>query len=166
MALAARQLSQKVVHVLSCFVEKSNIETALNVPVSGFKMFCEICVSLLPKDYNQKLLDCFMQYQWQVSEGQNRTFLEFPKNMKHGKWLCAATTDNYREVRMPNPDDGVKRALYYVNEAGDTHPFTRTGWYMNSPFANQYVDEAAESEDSSEDSGETNIVEQKSAWSQ
>lgn len=165
MQQAAKQFNQRIVHILSCFASRENIQAALNVPISGFKQFCEICQSLLPADYATKPLDCFMQYQWQVSEGQNRTFLEFPKNLKHGKWLCAATTDSWTEKRAANPTDKMSRALEYTNSDGVSHPFTRTGWFMNSPFANQYVDENAESE-TEDNTSEVEVVEQKSAWSQ
>lgn len=164
MKLATRQFSQKVVHILSCFVSKEIIETALNVPISGFKQFCDIAQALLPQDFSNVSLDCFMQYQWSVSQDQNRTYLEFPKNMKHGKWLCPATTATYRKIQVENPADSNRNALYWVTEDGIKHPFTRTGWYMNSAFANQYVDEDAATV--TEDDGSGNIVESESAWKQ
>ena len=173
MKLAVRTFSQKVVHILSCFVSKENIETALNVPITGFKQFCDISQSLLPEGYADVSLDCFMQYQWAVSENQNMTYLEFPKNMKHGKWLCPATTSVYRKVEVENPADSNKNALYWVTEEGTKHPFTRTGWYMNSAFANQYVDQeavdaakASEGTTEEEDGGNATISETGSTWTQ
>jgi hypothetical protein len=61
--------------------------------------------------------------------------------MKHGAWVVPAVAGEWKEMRKDNPSDNDEMALYYVNEKGETHPFTRTGWFVNSFFSNQQKEE-------------------------
>lgn len=140
-----KDLNAVITHVMHCFVSREDLTIALSVPLTGFKQFCQILMGLLPKNFSEIKLDLFAQYQWQFSGENTKTFLEIPKKMKQGKWLCPSVPaidadgkpDLWRENRIENPNDNVTTALYYTDGAGNMHPFTRNGWFMNSNFATQ-----------------------------
>jgi hypothetical protein len=136
---AVQTFNSVITHILHCFVDTEKMQKAMNVPIRSFKEFCTIAANLLPKNFNEIKLDIFMQYQWQIRSGQNRTFLEIPSSMKNGKWLCVAVppVGEWKEVRKKDPSDNDQKALTYVDEAGNVHPFTRYGRYVNGNLANQ-----------------------------
>lgn len=138
-----------ITHILRCFVSEEALKKAFSIPITSFKQFCTVAASLLPKDFADQKLDIFMQYQWQVRAGQNRTFLEIPQSMKNGKWLCPAITPvgEWKEVRKKDPSDNDQKALVYVDDAGNQHLFTRYGRYMNGSLANIQKTGDAEKED-------------------
>ena len=127
---ALRDFNSTIVHILHAFVEKEVIKQALGVPVANFKEFCIRAASVLPPNYKTVDLDIFAQYQWQISGDNTRTYLRFPKNLKHGKWLCAAVqpVGEWKETR---PGGG----LAYKDDSGNEHPFKRKKWFMTSNFA-------------------------------
>lgn len=126
-----------VTHVLSAFQERDTVKAALSAikPETTFKEFCEKAAAMLPKGYETRLLDIFLQYQWQFSKNQTRTFLEIPKKTIHGKWLCPAKAGDWKENRAEEIKENTKKAMWYTNEKGEEHPFMRTGWFMRSNFA-------------------------------
>ena len=137
---AQMSLSSVLVHIVGCFVEKEAIKTALARPIQSFKEYCGILQSLLPNNFDQIPLDAFMQYQWTISGENKVTYLEFPKNMKHGRWLGTALEAKgeagWTKQQKPNAGTG-EVALRYVDEEGNKHPFARNGWFMTSNFATQ-----------------------------
>ncbi len=124
--------NQVVMHILGCFVDKDALKAAFSKPIASFKEFCKAAEGVLPKDFSNKSLDIFFQYQWQVAEGKDRTYLELPKNMKQGKFLVPATTNNWKEVR-------TNKVLKYVDSSDEKvlHPFQRGEWFLQSNWANQ-----------------------------
>lgn len=140
-----------ITHILHCFVDSEKIKTAMTAqPITSFKQFCQVSASLLPANFREIKLDIFMQYQWTIRAGQNRTYLEIPQSMKSGKWLCPAIPPvggEWKEVRKENPSDNDQKALTYVDGAGNYHLFTRYGRYMKSNSANQQKTEDAASND-------------------
>lgn len=146
---AVNTFNSVVTHIMHTFVDLEVLKKALNVPISSFKQFCTITAGLLPKNFNEIKLDIFMQYQWAIRQGQNRTFLEIPKSMKSGRWLTVAVppVGEWKEVRKKDPSDSDQKALVYVDDAGNIHPFTRYGRYMNSNSAKQQKSEEAEREE-------------------
>lgn len=143
---AVLDFNARITHIMCCYMDKEAYIAALSRPTGSFKGFCKIIESLLPKNFKDIKLDVFMQYQWQMSEGQNVTFLELPKKMKYGKWICPAQEGEWVEKRIDNPDDNVVEALWYETKDGRVdertgkpvkHPFTKNGWFMSSNFAKQ-----------------------------
>jgi hypothetical protein len=132
---AFTDFNAKITHILHQFVELDVIKSSFARPIKSFKEFCGIANSILPKDYATQPLDIFLQYGWNIKEGASRTYLEIPNKMKYGKWLCPAQAGTWKEVKLENPQDSDREALYYVNENGVKHPFTKNGWFMNSNFA-------------------------------
>ena len=147
----------RMTHIMHCFVPTDTLKQALAKPISSFKEYCTIIVALLPKDYSKKPLDIFLQYQWQISDGKNRTYLEIPKKMSYGKWLCAAIPGDWKEMRAENIDENTRKALWYVdaNNSSNEHIFVKNGWFMSSNFAHQQKDVEEDTTDSQEAEKET-----------
>jgi hypothetical protein len=82
---------------------------------------------LAPKGYQEEPVDAFLEYQWNISEGQTRTYPTLPKNMKGGAFLCASVkpVGEWKE-------EISKAGLAYVDEKGNEHPFTRNASFMES----------------------------------
>lgn len=138
---AIRELNMRVIHILKCFREEDDIKAALSRKIPDFKTYTGIVAGLLPRDFKEKPLDIFMQWQWTIGKEKDKTYLEIPNKMKHGAWVVAAVRGEWKENRKENPDDNDEFALNYTDERGAMHPFTRTGWYMNSHFAIQQKQE-------------------------
>lgn len=147
---AQAELNQVITHILGCYLDKDSIKAGFNKPISSFKDFAQAAQNMLPKDFANKPLDAFFQYQWNIPEGKDRTFLELPKNMKQGKFLCAATSNDWKEVR-------TSKSLKYTDENGNTHPFQRGEWFVNNNFANQQKNNE-ENEVSHEDNSSTSTA--------
>lgn len=130
--------NSRVVHILHAFMDGEVVKAGLARPMSGFKEYCQICMSLLPKNYKEITLDIFLNFGWNLAD-KERTYLEIPSKMKYGKWLSATVphSGNWKELRVENPADNEREALKYVDDAGNLHPFFRNGWFMNSNFAKQ-----------------------------
>lgn len=144
---AVKETNAKIMHVMHCFVPKETLQVALGKPISNFKEFCKILTSLLPTNFREIPLDVFANYQWQMKEGTKMTYLEFPKKMSYGKWLCPAVqpVGKWNTVKVEDPSSDTPVALKYVDDAGNVHPFIRNGWFMLSNFAHQQKDESVES---------------------
>ena len=144
MKQAMKDFNSIIVHVLHAFVTKDAIKTALNTgPITSFQQFCSVARSILPQDFDKKPLDLFAQWQWVISGDNDKTYLRLPKNMKHGKWVCAHIPPEggqWNEVRLNG-------ALKYRDEKNHIHPFQRTKWFMDSRFAEQQGDETLDNID-------------------
>lgn len=134
---AVSDFNARVTHILHAFQDIETIKASMSRVIKGFKDFCNIAASILPKDFATRPLDIFMQYQWQPSEGQNRTFLDIPRKMSYGAWLKPAQPGTWIEKRAQNITENTREALWYENEKGEKHPFVKNGWFMLSHFANQ-----------------------------
>ena len=149
---AQAELSQVIVHILGCFVDKEAIRASFtSSPIKDFKDLCKRAESLLPVDFSNRPLDAFFQYQWQINGENDKTYLELPKNMKQGKFLVPGTDNTWKEVRN-------NKILKYVDVADEkiVHPFQRGEWFLQSNFATQQKEGGNET--SHETSGGT------SAW--
>lgn len=122
-----------ILHILKgTGVTEVQIRTALAAPVTSFVGFIGALVALLPTDFANKPLDVFLEYQWQISEGQDRTFLQLPKNMKGGYFVCPAQVGTWTEAR-------TEGKLSYLNELGAVHPFDRDKNFMEGNKAKQQI---------------------------
>jgi hypothetical protein len=131
--------SAVLVHIIGCFVDKAALQSALTTQINSFEHYCSILASLLPSDFSMKKLDVFMGYQWQIGGEAKVTYIEFPKNMKHGRWLTPAVVPvggEWKEMKRLDADNNAI-ALKYVDSENKAHPFTRNGWYVASNFAKQ-----------------------------
>lgn len=151
---AVSSVNARMVHILHCFRDDDSVRSALSRPINTFKDYCQILMSILPKDYDKVPLDIFMQYQWNIRPEQSRTYLEVPNSMKYGKWLCRAMPGTWTENKKENPTDNDRKALWYTNEQGHEHVFIKNGWFMQSNFANQ---QKSGSDDSDSTSASANV---------
>lgn len=138
-----RDFNAVLMHIMHVFVDKDVLQQALATPIASFKEFCKTLSGMLPSDYANEKLDLFGQWQWQMVGENKRTYVELPKNMKHGRWICKAEPceGSWHEEKLPNPSQSNPIALKYVDDAGKIHPFKRNGWFMLSNFAVQQVAE-------------------------
>lgn len=135
---AVNEFNQVITHILGCFIPKDVIKEAFSKPISSFKEFAKICEGLLPADYKTRPLDMFFQYQWNIKEDKDVTFLELPSKMSQGKFLYPATTNNWKEVR-------TSKVLKYVDASDESivHPFQRGEWFLGSNWAKQQKNESS-----------------------
>lgn len=137
----------RITHILHAFVDDAAVKAAFARPIKGFKEFCNIARSLLPGAQTPTIeLDIFFQYQWSLKGDQKRAYLDMPTKRKHGAFICKSVkpVGKWTAVKVENPDDNEQYALKYVDDAGNQHPFTRNGWFMNSNFAIQQVSAEAQ----------------------
>lgn len=120
-------------HVKATGVSQEQIDEALKTPAANFAQWAKIVTGLVPNDFSSKQVDVFLEYQWQPTGDNDKTFLQLPKNMKGGYFVCPAVphTGEWKEVKG---DDG---SLSYQDDNGNKHPFERSANYMDSPKAIQ-----------------------------
>jgi len=125
------QLSATLSDIVKCFVDEGTLKTALATPIASFKNYAEILQRLVQSApaWQSTPVDVFLQYQWKPSGDNDKTYLELPKNVKHGIFITKSLGEGYKEVRTPT-------SLSYVNEIGDKHPFKRGEWFLGSAYAN------------------------------
>lgn len=140
-----KALSENVVMpigcILECFILPSDIAKAYTSTFPrltfNFKNLVEMFVKLLPKDFATTAIDLFLQYEGDLREGQTRTYLKLPKNVKQGVFACKHIEGDFKPVVKNNPSSDDANALIYIREDGVKHRFTRNGWFMKSKFASQ-----------------------------
>lgn len=152
---ARAEFNARMTHLMHAYVDDAVLKQALAKRISNFKEFCNILRSLLPKNTPELPIDIFMQYQWQPSAGQNRTFLDIPTKRKHGAFIVkhVEPVGSWKPVVVENAQDNELKALKYVDDAGNEHPFTRTGWFMNSNFAKMFRAEGDSNSSSNQAAG-------------
>lgn len=127
------QINAVFTHILKCFRTAEEIKTALEVPLNNFADYARVLEGLLPPNFQNVPLDVFLQYQWNIKEGQDKTYLELPKNMKGGYFICPTMPGTWKESFSEGN-------LRYVDEAGNKHKFERSENFMGSPKATQQVE--------------------------
>lgn len=83
-------------------------------------------VALAPANCSTIPVDVFLEYQWSIPEGKDRTYLQLPRNMKGGRFLSPSVPGTWEEVKA---EDG---SLSYINKEGQKHPFTKDAGFMGS----------------------------------
>lgn len=127
------QNSAVVTHILKAFRTEEDIKKAFSSNLSTFAEWAKVAEALLPAGFQKQPIDVFLEYQWNISEGQDRTYLQLPRNMKGGYWFYKAQPGVFKEDRSTGD-------LKYVNEGGTEHPFTRSSTYLESNKAKQQVE--------------------------
>lgn len=134
--LYATDMKQKtavIIHAVKATgVTQQTIDATFATPATSFTDWAKKVIALVPPNYKSLSVDAFLEYQWEIKEGQDRTYVEVPKNMKGGYFLIASVkaVGSWKEQR---DSDGLK----YVDDAGNVHPFDRNLTYMESNKANQ-----------------------------
>ena len=118
--------------IVTCFVSEQDFKDAVSVPNSSFKDFALIVQRIVhgTPDWSKVPVDVFLRYQIKPQGENNTTFLEFPKNGKHGKTIVKSLGAGFKEER-------TESHLKYLTEEGIVHPFKRGTWYVNNNFSKQ-----------------------------
>jgi len=133
-----------IIHAIKATgVTQQQIDAALANPPDNFAAWARMVTALVPNGFETKPIDAFLEYQWNISDGQDRTFLELPKNMKGGRFLCPSVAGDWiPEHQWTETEDGKtiqRKGLRYVSE-GNVHPFVRNQNFMESNKAIQQID--------------------------
>ena len=136
-------ISAVICDIVLCFVSPEQLEKALASGVSDFKSFVQKMETGIKKnpDWDKKNLDLFMQYSYNIRQGQNTTFLEVPnyKTSYHGLFIVPTIHTGWKEVK-------TETSLTYVDDKGEHHPFKRGSWFLGSNFANRQTLEGGKKE--------------------
>jgi len=96
------QLMGYTVHVVKATgVTQEAIEKVVaKAKATDFEGWVEAVLSLVDVSEDAPAdVDVFLQYQWTIKEGQDKTYLELPRNMKVGYWIVPATNGTFKEVK-------------------------------------------------------------------
>lgn len=147
-----------IVHAVKAFgTTEAQIKTALqNGNVTNFATWAIAMTGTKPANFATMPINVFVEYQWTIGDGNERTFLQLPKNMKGGRFLAPAVTPAGAWEAI-NDDKGLR----YVDSAKNEHPFTRSENYMKSHKAIQQI-EGQEPEDT--DTMDEGTTATKSKW--
>lgn len=129
-----RQRRAVIIHTAKALgVTDEILKKALTSVPANFVEWAKIVTALPSEESYSRPVDVFLEYQWEIPAGENITYLQVPKNMKGGRFLCPSiTTDGEWEAQ----DDG-KGGLVYKDGANKEHPFTRSADFMTSNKAIQ-----------------------------
>ena len=131
-----KQRMAVVIHAVKATgVTQDMLNTALATELPDFASWAKVVCALIPADYTTRPIDAFLQYQWAIKDGQDRTFLEMAKNMKGGRFMCPAVAPAGSWTAVSD-----ENGLRYVDEKGAEHPFTRSANFMKSPKAYQQIE--------------------------
>lgn len=147
---ATKEFTAKITAILLAFVDRNVLTNHFNTHFGQlqpaqrtFQAFCNVAASVLPQNYTELPVDLFLEYQWQIKGTATQTYLQIPKKVKHGHFICKHMPGDFKPVLTENFEDRTDNVLRYVNAEGVTHLFVRGGWYMKSPFANQKKEASA-----------------------
>lgn len=126
------QLNGTLSDIVKCFVDNETLKQALATPINSFKNYAEILQRLVQgtPNWQKQPVDVFLQYQWKPSGNNDKTYLELPKNVKQGTFICKSLGEGFKE-------DRTATHLRYVTAEGLAHTFKRGEWFLNSAYANQ-----------------------------
>lgn len=136
-----------IIHAIKATgVSQQQINTALATPPANFVDWANTILALVPADYTAKPIDIFLEYQWQIADDQDRTYLQLPKNMKGGYFLSASVSGDFKEVNtwtevnQKTNEEEVKNGLAYKDASDTIHPIKKSQSFMESPKAYQQID--------------------------
>lgn len=127
-----------IVHsIKSLGVTEDQLKESLKTPPETFKEWAQIVCSLVTDMSNP--VDVFLEYQWEIKGENDKTYLQLPRNMKGGRFLCPAVKP------VGKWQESLTDGLKYFDNDGNIHPFTRNTNYMESNKAIQQFDKSKES---------------------
>lgn len=124
-------LNGALTDVVRCFVSEEDLKAALTTPIASFKDYAEVLQRLVTStpNWNTIPVDVFLCYQWTISGDNEITYLELPKNVKHGSFIVKSQGAGFKPV--------AGGSIKYTNEVGTEHPFKRSEWFATSAFGKQ-----------------------------
>lgn len=163
---AITELKKRIFHMAKCFTTEEALIEAVAVPKT-FGDFMNSVIETFEDGWQDKNLDVFLQYQWQLREGAERKYFEIPKKTSQGSFMISSQEGDYSEIRIVDDkamlngkeiatvennkfnfngnDYSVKKnvALMYIGSKGNVHPFTKTKWFMENGWGQ--ADDGADS---------------------
>jgi len=164
------ELKKRVYHIAECFMTRETLQEVVSIPKS-FGDFMKEIINNFEEGWQEKELDLFLQYQWQLKPNAERKYLEVPKKTSQGAFVVPAVKGEFVKVLVNDNGDvmttgGVKVgemdkkkfttpdgieiifnnknvSLFYLNDNNEAHPFERSQWFMENGWA-QADDEAEE----------------------
>lgn len=162
---AITDLKRRIFHMAKCFTTEDKLIEAVAVPKT-FGDFIKAVVDTFDDGWQDKDIDVFLQYQWQLREGQERKYLEIPKKTSQGAFMLPSVTGDFKEFKVI--DDSVTMggsevakvennkfsyngfeypvkknvSLMYIASNGDVHPFNRSQWFIENGWGQ--ADDGAE----------------------
>lgn len=148
---AQKDFSALVCDIARCFVSDDVLKNALKGNINSFENFIKILERLVKSNaqWSTKLLDVFLQYEWTPKGDNTVTFLELPRNTKHGLFICPHVDGTFVEER-------TSTHLRYIDANGIEHPIKRGEWFVNNAFANKTEVKASNSFPNTTSSNEIN----------
>ena len=103
------QFNAVIGDIVACFVSREDLKTALATPIPSFKDFANIVTRLVQAtpNWQKKPVDVFLQYQWSPSGDNDKTYLELPKNVKHGSFIVASEGVGFKEIEVVRLSSGA-----------------------------------------------------------
>ena len=149
---AQKNFNAICVQILKCFKDEDSVKAALTKRINSFKEFCGILMAGVPKNFSEVPLDIFLQWQWSITGENDKTYLELPKKISYGRFVCKHEIPTSGEWTKVVTDS----ELYYIDatakqveenpELKKTAPrhsnFSRNQWFVNSKFFTQQKEEA------------------------
>jgi len=130
---AMKQAQGVVKHVLGALgVAKETIKLALATPAANFAEWAMIMTALAGDGFEARPVDGFLEYEWKIGAKNKMTFLQLPKTMKGGDFLCASVPHTDAWVATTTDEGG----LVYMAGAIE-HPITKSANFMESNKAIQ-----------------------------
>lgn len=117
-------------NIVSLFKPEAEIVKVLGRKFNDWKEYMLAVNKLLPKTIPTKSYTVFLEWQWQVRSGKDKTYLQVPKNANGRLIYSTVGIEGYKMVEV---EDGIE----YRNSEDIVHPIKRDGWYMNTPWANR-----------------------------
>lgn len=128
--------------LMACFLPAPKIQEIFQTnPITSFKQYAQLVEKVIKSNplWNTVDLDVFLQYQNTMSNGKTMTYLELPRNNKHGR-VFAPTING---VTWKEQID--ERGLKYLGEVTDpnvllsspVHCFKRAPYFLDMNFWNQ-----------------------------
>lgn len=129
---ATKMLSATLISILKCFVSEDKIKDAFKTPVNSFIEYANVLVKVLDYNpmWNVEEIDLFLEWENKLKEGQEKSWLQIPRDTKQGSFITKSVEGNFTEIKS---DAGI----IYKDEKGNVHPFKRNDWYAKSSYANR-----------------------------
>lgn len=142
--VAVEQLNGTLIDIAVAVAGKDTVEAALQTNIPDFKAFITLLERVIKSvpAWEQKPLDLFLAYQYNIQGTNKRTFLELPQKpsmIKHGRWVIAAVNGEFTRVK------DIEEVKFATSE-GILHPFQRSSWFGSKNFSHPTILEGGEDE--------------------
>ena len=142
-AKGKEDLKKQLRHPIDAIVGKAKVDKALEEAPKSFREYVGVLKELLDDEAWQETdLDIWVEYQYHIREGQDRTWLQLPRKVNQG-WWCVRHVDGAWKLQVDKrAKDNDYKAMQYV-DGNKVHPLAKSGWYMRSNYANKQTSDEA-----------------------